>query len=446
MKLLKAVIIFCFPLTISAQNYYGGIPAIFDDFSYTNTDFPIAGDSSNSLYGKNIWLTENGRIPSKAWHRFNWGDADKFGAHSGIIPRKEGVTVYAEKGFRFGDVTPGFMSGFVLKEGTYVSRVRFGALPLNTNTIQAFWLYSPDTYRFKTGNDSITYVNEVDFEWNNWFMGRGEKRVNASTIGAIHSKKGSIMNVNEMNFFQYDDSGRLADIGKKVDSAPEYYFENRWYYYLIRLDSTRQTAEFLMESAEEGNIDMKKVYAGSAKSESGNIIPLSVTEHYPHVPLMAMYNFGTSSTIKDSVLKADMKIDVDWFYYTPRIDMSIREVLKETENFRAQNIPRINTLGVPMQHDILKIHTASITGPDSIRANSSEQWIVEPSLKNALYDIEFSYRFKTSSGFKNWIFSDNRTLSITPNSETEEIEFKAMVLNYWSRETMSVTKTVKVLP
>jgi hypothetical protein len=419
---------------------------IFDDFSYSTTEFPVSGDSTNSLYGKNIWLTGNGSISTKAWHRYNWGDPDIFGANSGIIPHRNGITLYANEGFRFGQLTPMIMSGFLLKQGTYISRVRFSALPPQTLSIQAYWLFSPDSYRFKSGSDSITYLNEVDFEWNNWFMGRGEKRVNATTIAAVHSKKGNIMDLNEMHFFQYDESGRLLDIGKDVDSTPEYYFENRWFYYLIRLDSTRKTAEFLMESAEEGNVEMAKVYAGATKEESGNILPLTIHKYYPEVPLMTVYNFGTSSTSKDSVLKAPMKMDVDWFYFTPGLEVSIGDVVKEILDLRSKNISRLNTVGAQMNYDISKPHTAIITGPDSLRTGTLGQWTVEPSLKNTGYEIEYTYRFKNSARFDDWTFADTRTISLSPKSDTQEIELKAIVKNFWTRETVTVTKTVKILP
>jgi hypothetical protein len=419
---------------------------IFEDFSYTNTEFPITGDSTNSLYGKNIWLTRNGKISSRAWHRYSWSDLDNFGSHSGIKPSENGITLFAEKGFRFGQVLPMLKSGFLLKEGTYVTRMRCSGFPLHTTGIQAFWLFTPSDFRFTSDNDTVIYLNEVDFEFNNWFSGHGEKRVHAGTIGAHHSGKASESKNAEMRFFQQNDNGQLIDLGTKVDSSPEYYFENRWYYYLIRLDSSRNNMEFLMESAEEGNIAMEKVYAGSRISPTGIIAPTAIQEYYPSRELTTVYNFGLSGLKTDSLLKDDIKMDVDWFYFTPSTNAELSEILKEIEKLQDNKITRINTSEAALQQDLPSPHIVHISGADTVSPGQIGRWKVVPSLKNTLFDIQFSYRLTKNKSLDQWIEIHTPELPLKIEDNISQIEFRAVVTDYWTHEIATASKIVRVLP
>ncbi|MES2766398.1 MAG: T9SS type A sorting domain-containing protein [Bacteroidota bacterium] len=452
MNLLKAITIFLLPFSLSAQNYYGGIPALFDDFSYKSTRFPIEGDSSNSLYGKNIWLTENDKLSSRAWHRYNWGDPDWFGKNSGVDIIPEGISLFALKGFNIRNIPPIFVSGFIFRQGTFVSRIRCSDLSALTNSIQAFWLFSVDDYMFKMPDgDTIIYMQEVDYEYNNWFAGRGEKRVHAGVISAHYRKNGKIYkNISknfEMRFFQKNDEGKFTDLGTDVGNNPLLHFKDRWFYYLIRLDSTTRTIDFAMQSADEtGGNDV--VYGGIGLNKDGSIAPITMHENFPRVPVRTIYNLGIGTLDpKDTILQSDMTMDADWLYITPKINVEIDDVVKEVSNFRSRNIPRLNTTGVQMYHDVVdKIHTAAIDGPDTVSPIQPATWTIRPSFKNTSFDIEYSYRRYTASETEPWNFLSSPDATVYARGSDSLIEFKAIVKNYWSKEVVTTTKLVRVIP
>lgn len=448
MQFLKAIVVFVFflPLALSAQNYYGGIPALFDDFSYTNSEYFPEGDSTNSIFGNNNWLKENGVISSRAWHRFNRDNPDNFGKGSYVLARSPGISLIAEKGFRFGDVTPVFDSGFLLKEGTYVSRIRFGALPEEARAIQAFWMGSLDHYRFKRGADSITYVNEVDFEWNNHFRGQGISNFNVANIGAYHTKNGLIGKGNTLLLFQYDIFGNLIEITSNQQSVFKKHIQDQWCYFFIRIDSNRRAVEYYFETDVSDQAD--KIFGGSHLIGKKTVAPQSIKEHYPRTPLPVIYNFGMwNIDPKDTLLKSNVAMDIDWFYHTPRTDVELPALLKEVENLRLQNITRINTTGIPLDHDFHKrIHTVSIEGADSISPIQPTVYDVRPSFKGALYDIEYSYRRYTVSGIESWIPVDTLSATIYARAADTAIEIQATVKDFWRNHEVTATKMVKVVP
>ncbi|HYF04418.1 MAG TPA: hypothetical protein VEC36_13625 [Patescibacteria group bacterium] len=312
-------------------------------FSYHNTAFPIEGDSSGSLYGKNMWLTGSGNISSKAWHRYNWGDPDVFGKHSGVTSAPHGITLFAKPGFKLGTLTPCIGSGFVLKEGVYASRVRFSSLSQFTRAIQAFWLFTPDHYRFKSGNDSIIYVNKVDFEWNNHFSGQGQLRVHAATIGAVHSKKGLIGTGFEIRLFKKNLSGVYEAIENSQEAYTRY-VENKWWNFYIKIDSAKQVTEFSMEYSHDEGMPRGQIAGGSVASAT-KVLPVKITEHYPRTHLSVLYNFGAWPNTADSLLTKEISIDVDWFYYTPNVDIGAPEIAQQVDFFKSNSLPRINTTG-----------------------------------------------------------------------------------------------------
>jgi hypothetical protein len=424
---------------VSAQNYYGGIPAIFDDFSYTNTVFPIEGDSSKSLFGKNIWLTDTGRVSSRAWHRFNWGNGNPFGEFSTFTVTPDGIALSALKGYRFGSAAPIIVSGFVAKEGVYVSRVRFSSLSESTRGIQAFWLYTPDHYRFKTGNDYISYVNEVDFEWNNHFAGQGMIRMHAANIGAVHSKNGLVGKGREFSLFKKNNYGKYTLL-KDQQAAFKQYVENKWWNYYIRIDSVSQTVEYYMESAD--GADSAQIVGGL--NLSGIMFPMIFKEYYPRNVLASIYNMGTYSNTKDSILRQDMKIDVDWYYYTPKIETRLEDALWEISRLKTQNISRLNTIGIPLYHDTQqKMHTAEITGPDTVSPLTVHSWLIRPSLKGAQYDIEYRYR-RLPGDDNNWIEIDYMEAQLFARAVDTAIEFSSTVKDIWTNESVTVTRHVSV--
>jgi hypothetical protein len=445
MKFLKAFFVLkiftLLPLALSAQNYYGGIPALFDDFSYTNTEFPIGGDSSNSLFGRNIWLTENGVVSSRAWHRYNWGDGIAFGEHSSIEPTPDGISLKISEGFRFSDIAPVLKSGFVFRHGTFLSRIRFGSLAAATNSIQAFWLFSPDHYRFKKGKDSIIYYHEVNYEWNNWFFGKGKKRLTANTIWGIHSSEGAYSTVKEMNFFKKQ-SGSIISLPTEHDNSSDYYIENKWFYCMIRLDSLRQVAEFWAVEDREAS---DKIIGGQAIVKE-EITPVLHRGNFPRTALLTMYSLGIGSPDNDSINRKTCKMDVDWFYYTPNTNITASDAVKEVVRFKKQNIARINTIGKPTFHDSAAYFgppSVFIEGPDETEQLRKETWIVRPSLKNTVYDVEYSYRRHAESGSTDWIGIFTPEATLYANATDTALEFRT-TLKDWSGMTASSLKFVKV--
>ncbi|HYF04417.1 MAG TPA: hypothetical protein VEC36_13620, partial [Patescibacteria group bacterium] len=342
------------------------------------------------------------------------------------------------------DVFPSLPSGFLFKHGTFVSRIKFGSLQSGTKTIQAFWLFSPDGYRFKKGEDSIIYINEVNFEWNNFFRGRGEKRLNAGLIWEYNSRGGHSSTIYDMNFFQKNASGQFIQLPVKGNILQEYYTENRWYYYLIRLDSVRQTAEFSVESDEEF---AKKIYGGM-EIDNGKISPVVHKGNFPRTRMMAFYNCSPGGYDGDSIVREDMLMDVDWFYYTPHTSIEITDAVREVESFKKAKISRINTTGEPtFHHESAHLEPPGVTieGPDEVEPHQTKRWCIRPTLKNTIYDVEYSYRKMPGTGNMGWTELYTPEVDMYAEKTDTAIEFKSTVKD-WRGMTASLIKQVKVRP
>lgn len=440
--LFLTILLLTLPALLSAQDLKNRIPALFDDFSYSIAEFP-AHDTSNSLFGNNIWLTDSGAVSSRAWNRFNRDNPDNFGKHSRVIIQPFGFSLAAFKGFRFGDVTAVVTSGFVFKEGTYVSRVRFGKLPQQARAIQAFWLASHDHYRFKDSNDSLTYVNEVDIEWNNHFSGMGEYSINTANIGRYHTRKGLIGKGDLIRFYKKNSAGEFTPVGTEVNKAANGRFWDYWAYYFIRIDSARGVTEYLMETDDP----VLKITGGSHLA-GNKVAPMQISEHYPTMQLGAIYNFGMwPHDPNDTLLKSDVQFDIDWFYFSPRSDIELTQILKEVEAFRNQGIPRVNTSGIVLDNYPERKHpTVEIAGPDSIAPIQPAVWHVRPSLEAALYDIDYAYRRYTTSGIGEWIALTVPDARVYAQAADTAIEFTAKVKDFWQNKTASTTKLVRIIP
>jgi hypothetical protein len=440
MKFLKAIVVFFLPFTLSAQNYYGGIPALFDDFSYNSTqDYP-ADSSVQSVFGMNGWHTENGVVQSRAWYSWGWHEHD-YGDYAGFLPNQQGITLSIKKGFKNGGNGPWITSGLAALQGTYVTRVRFGELPDNSHTIQAFWLLSPNSYRFKRENDSIRFFSEIDFEWNNFFSGPQNPGGHASYLTAQIEGNNATGKTEQLQFFKKEKNGNITNVTSKLFNGNQSIVANQWYYCVFTIDSAKRKVSYYMQS--EPNM-AGEIYYGSAMT-NGALAPFYLN-NYPLFELCPMYSVsfgGKDSNIRES--SQEITLDVDWFYYSPNSNLKLDDVLKEVINFRENGLYRINTTGSVTMRDMKNTPMAvEISGPSEVMPFSSANWTLSAAYRSTIMHVEYSYRFLDTNNEGEWQDINETTIILTPNATHTAIELKANARHIWTGEEASTSKRVKI--
>ncbi|MES2766399.1 MAG: T9SS type A sorting domain-containing protein [Bacteroidota bacterium] len=443
MILLKAIIIFFLPLVLSAQDYYDGIPALFEDFSYTNTEYYHPDSShNNSLFGMNQWYTENGITVTRAWYPWGWHDETTAYRNDTLFsPRKHGISLTIKKGF---NIMPWLTSGLAAKEGTYVSRVRFDMMSRNGYIIQAFWFMSPNRYRFKRSEDSINYFSEIDFEWNNHFAGPVNSGGHVSYLTSQVEGKYATGKTEQLQFFKRDQSGIISDVTADLYNGNDSIVAKQWYYCFFTIDSVKHTISYYMQSEENHNGDT--YYGGGAHLDS-SLTPF-VYKHSPQFNLCPMYSVsfrGKDSTIK--VSDQDIELDIDWFYYSPNTNLSLDDVLKEVKNFRGGQIDRINTTGYSTFHDVKNTPiSVEISGPAEIHPFSAGKWTLSATDLSAIMHTEYSYRFLDKDSAGEWHDIVANDVILTANASHGAIEFKAKVRQIWTGDEATTSKRVTIIP
>lgn len=150
-------------------------PAIFDDFQYESSDFSLSryragrDNFGGSIFGLNVWMTEDGLQRSRAWRRFNWYDLGFTCSQCGIATSGDGhISLVVKEGGVTGGSDhrrlPAVSSGFVTGGGTYAARIRMNSLPAQGNYIQAFWTSGIDVLMIDQGSHWMGYLSETDTE------------------------------------------------------------------------------------------------------------------------------------------------------------------------------------------------------------------------------------------------------------------------------------------
>ncbi len=324
---------------------------VFDDFVYESTTWQSELDhqwnpaqAPQSVFGRTTWTTPRGRAQQRLWYRYMWqeqpGTDPDWTLHAD--PTDGGTVTFSVKGRRKSYEAEGdndrfprqIVTGFARNRGTWAARVSFGDLaPADrADLIQAFWLVSPHS----------VYVNperpkewsEVDFEWNNRFLGTRQAFHYLSTghtagDGPIH---GPLF---------------APAVGTKRGTAPEKYV------WTCRTDVPG--AERILSGASCTSVAQQEPLilliqvtdAGvfySVRSD-GPGTPLvahsNVIRPAPNLPMMAVFSQHIPS---DSRVREREDFVVDWFYYSPSTSLSIEEVRSDVRHLRSRGIDRYTSV------------------------------------------------------------------------------------------------------
>ena len=309
----------------------GNQPAVFDDFSYLNTDFDKDTDNEGSVFGSNVWSTCNdGAVDStmsRLWYRYNQTDVRVNPKAKYVIQSPD--KYYAKLIFRMEsgyDPTvlhhhPIIRSGLKTREGTYAARVQFSELEDDALLIQSFW----------TQNGPGEVHAETDIEWNNWFElpqheGRqtGESYVHA-TNHSDRQAEGTVL------------SGRHYDgqMGHEVDSLKS--ADGGWW--TIAINITPDEVKYAMKSDVEGG---GTIWAGAGVDNDSWGVPKTIAAQHPlsNLPpeqgLNSQFGFLFANSPpyfagEKDTLSATAEMLVEWFYYSPE-QLSLDEVEDEITN------------------------------------------------------------------------------------------------------------------
>jgi hypothetical protein len=432
--MLYQSLIFLFFLLILSNDSFAQKGVIFDDFSYTNNQFPIDGDSSGSIFGKNIWKTKNGYISTRAWHRYN-RDEHKFNDYADVVAEDSVVKLIFRKGYTSNLTNPIFVSGFLLSHGTYTSRVKFSTLQ-QEHLIQAFWLTSPHYYIFNRAGENILNWDEMDFEWNNFFVS-GDKYLQNMTVGCNNNNAKYIKNTTYDYFYKTENDFQILWKGTTASGGKEL-FDAKWYICIFVLDSLANNVSFYMYSDDE-TID-GNVSAVSTKDEKF-VEGFTIDNYFPKMPLNVVYSMHASE------ISQDMYFYSDWFYYSEKTDLNKDEILEEVRKLKSQGINRLNTTNIETFSECLDTSPGAlrIAGPKSVKRCENAKWTIASDYKFwAPYELNFRYRINNDSIIGEWIEVYDRNIYMQVPDFATGIEIEMYVFEYWRNYHDTVKFAVNV--
>ena len=419
---------------ITAESILAG--EIFDDFNYSNSKFPVDGDSSFSLYGINPWITEDSVIHSRAWHRFN-ADGHKFSDYSDVTAHDSIVKLTFKKGFDNSlHRGPIFVSGFLLDHGTFAARIKLSALH-DQKMIQAFWLTSTVHLLFNREGEIIRNWDEMDFEWNNYFLPGDGFRENM-TIGCNNEDGKYIRNTTYDFIVETGDSKSLITKGGTSMNGVDY-FHDKWYVCFFVLDSiNRKVSIYMCDDDPSLNADVYAVSGNNGQISRGFVID----NYYPVFPMTTDFSMHADK------IKKDVDFYADWFYYSEDLIYDGKQILKNVSQLKTKNINRLNTTGISLLHP--SKDTASvvfdIAGPDSVNQNENPQYSITTNFHLwGAFEVSFEYRFISGGHPGDWIGIYHRDIELEIPNFADEIELKLTLFEYWNDFRDTVYHKTKII-
>ncbi|MEZ4614412.1 MAG: hypothetical protein R2867_02705 [Caldilineaceae bacterium] len=126
---------------------------------------------------------------------------------------------------------------------------------------------------------------------------------------------------------------------------------------------------------------------------------------------------GTTQLTQDQVL------DINYFYYSPRTDLSVTDVQNDVKRLRADGLVRVNTTGLDFQGD--RSFELSITGADTLGLNEIEKWSVSGSSFGTRFDVHYHYRLHRPEGWTAWYNISALDLILMADSSFDQVEMEA---------------------
>ncbi|MDQ1265108.1 MAG: hypothetical protein QG635_258 [Bacteroidota bacterium] len=430
-----AIILLFSNLTVLKAQDYMNQKIIFDDFIYSSVQFPVDGDSSCSIFGKNYWITKNGKISERAWHRFNVEDGN-FAPTAGIETIKDGFRLTMSKGYTNKVVGPIIRSISIKKSGTWAARIHFDKLHEEDKMIQAFWLFTPVAFTFKENGVNNNYSSECDIELNNWFAFWDKKtRVHAHNHRSTKLQQGEVFQCicedNEGYIFKKE----CLDLfnGKPI-------LENQWFEAMIVVDSIKQEVRYSMRS-DNWDSTGSKVWAGSGSGADDWGNPVIISKYYPRDLLAGIFSMHCDSA------KNDYQFDIDWYYYTDRVDIGFDEITKYVGNIRSDGIERLNTSGNPLYYFELskKKGIIKIVGGDSAYTCKTSTWsLITDYSRSTAFNIDFKYRYYKCGLPLSWTNIYDVDFQFRPEIGYDSLEFYFTLYDEWSDYKDTASKMVTI--
>lgn len=400
--------------------------SVFDDFAYSSTSIG-ASASDNSIFGANYWCNVlpscTGSTLTRAWYFYNWEDA--YGQFAQDAISFNGSYVRLRLDNLVNPVTvpglvPAIISGFTRKTGTWSARVRFATLPSpDYPTIQAFWLNAPLTWSTESDpSGGELRTTELDIEWNNAFGPGSGDRVHTSTLGwdsvGNHSVAQTWLNCEYI--YPTGQGYSVEDIagcdGYTTGSESPGIVGDTWWDLIIRFDGT--IVEFGMQADGYGG-QLGTVWGGGpggsvGTTTSGTMVEMS--EFEPQWPANDLATAFSQHWYAGSAPIETQYLDVEWFYYSTRSDISIDDIQEEVATvLRPNSVVRFTDIGTLVRAaGIDDEYSASILAPYSIWSPPAELSVDVSPLAQNTYHYAWSRRYrKPDLSWTPWQdLSDNR--------------------------------------
>jgi|GEM_PF-2890389 len=414
-------------------------PILFDDFQYFSVEYPIEGDSSGSIFGKNPWLTDSGVIYTPAWRRFN-RDNHQFGENAKIKIENYGFSLEIKKGFERKMLIPIIVSGFYFREGTFAAKIRFNKFNFDTKFIQAFWLTSPLYFVFQRGNETLRYWSEMDFEYNNYFT---PDKIRSIQIGCNNSdgRRAIFTQIDcickhEDNFYSYP---KCNGDFNKFDIL-----SGQWYICKFNLDSAEKTLKISMFCDSLSNSGAE-VWGGHSSDSKNWGECFTIDDYFPEYTLTTVFSCHMGG--ENDIATDNSKLDVDWYYYSPKTDLTFEDIKEDIDSLKKNRIDRVNTTGQSTFPDANSFEKGivSIDGPDSISSCQPYTWKLKSNYKrHASFDMDFYYRFIRDDGPENWVKLYRPDVTLTARYYHKSLELISSAFDYWGDYRTNDTMIVEI--
>jgi hypothetical protein len=398
----------------------------FDDFKYEKITYPAKSDSSKSMFGTNPWLKKNGVEYTSAWRRYSFEDPDYFGKKMQLTFDSIGFNLTLQKNF---DKSVGYLptvnSNFLISEGTIAARIKFPEMKSGDKMNHAFFLWSPVFLMFEDfeGSKYQPYWAEMDFEFNNCFYKDDEARLK---IGC-NNYDGKYIRDRSIDCIVRKDGKYL---GFK-DCAGEYegkdLISDNWLIYIFRINKLENKIEFAIASDDK---EMGfELWAGHTYNTEGWGKFAFIDNYFPQYLLETFFTVGLCNEATK-----DHTISVDWFFYSPKPDLSHSEIINQVGELKSQNIPRINTTKLPVYVEVAEYakDNLAITGPTITQSCNMAKWEISPMYKGRhFYRIKYDYRITTGDKKSEWIKIERPEFYYTPKANEDKIEIRLIYRDEW---------------
>lgn len=397
-------------LALAAAARAQGLPhgVVFDDFDYASTEWeqtisgatpPPTRGPAGSLYGPNDWVvsTSGATAPVRMWYRYEWQESGYVPPERALEPTPTGLRFRVAPGRHQADgcvdaADPSrslsaqqIASGLTARRGTWVAHVRLGSLPdpERASMMHAFWLLGAYSAWIPADGGQVRVTNEVDHEWNNRFLGRGQAYAFSSTgaslgvgrgarkapmgtpdappeLGLTYDREGDGEGERSWSC-RYTRDGRAETLGPEACSA---LLQGRAPDGLPAPDGDAFTT-LLIHVGDDGTRFGLVSDGWGGRVEMASRL-LSPPTHFPMLTLFSQHLYpGGDGWTCDGRTDLDMapRFDVDWFLYADDPGLSREAALGLVEQIRGAGVSRLATVA-----------DAPLERPDRPLAGWSGRW------------------------------------------------------------------------